>query len=43
MNSDDILAVVDFVYNGEVNIYQENLDSFLNIAKKLDLKGLNRR
>ena len=28
------------MYYGEINIYQENLDSFLNIAK--ELKGLNK-
>jgi hypothetical protein len=34
-------AVVDFIYNGEVNIYQEDLDGFLNLAEELQLKGLN--
>ena len=29
------------MYYGEVNIYQENLGNFLNIAEELDLKGLN--
>ena len=41
MKSDDLLAIVDFLYYGEANIYQENLDSFLNIAEELQLKGLN--
>ena len=40
MKSEDLVAIVDFVYHGEVNIYQDNLDAFLNIAKELDLKGL---
>ena len=40
MKSDDLLAIVDFLYNGEANIFQENLDSFLAIAKELQLKGL---
>ena len=35
------MAIVDFLYCGEANIYQENLDAFLNIAEELDLKGLN--
>ena len=38
--SDDLLAVVDFLYCGETNVYQENLDSFLAIAEELLLKGL---
>ena len=38
----DLVAIVDFLYYGEANIYQENLDNFLNIAEELNLKGLNR-
>ena len=38
---EDLLAIVDFFYYGETNIYQENLDNFLNIAEELELKGLN--
>ena len=38
----DLVAIVDFLYYGETNIYQENLDSFLNIAEELNLKGLTR-
>ena len=41
LKSEDFLAIVDFLYYGETNIYQENLDNFLNIAKELKLKGLN--
>ena len=41
MKSEDLLAIVDFLYYGETNIYQENLDTFLNIAEELKLKGLN--
>ena len=40
MKSDDLLAIVDFLYCGEANVYQENLDSFLAIAEELQLKGL---
>ena len=32
---------MDFIYHGEVNIYQEDLDAFLNLAEELELKGLN--
>ena len=41
MKSEDLVAIVDFLYLGETNVYQENLDSFLNIAEELNLKGLN--
>ena len=34
------MAMVDFFYHGEANVYQENLDSFLNFAEELQLKGL---
>ena len=34
-------SIVDFLYFGEANIFQEHLDSFLNIAEELQLKGLN--
>ena len=40
VKSDDLLAIVDFLYFGEANVYQENLDSFLAIAEELRLKGL---
>ena len=40
MKSDDLLAIVDFLYRGEANVFQENLDSFLTIAEDLQLKGL---
>ena len=32
---DDLISMVDFLYNGEANIFQENLDSFLAMAKEL--------
>ena len=40
IKSEDLFAIVDFLYNGEANIYQENLDRFLVIAEELKLKGL---
>ena len=39
-HSQDLLAILDFLYFGEANVYQENLDSFLSIAEELKLKGL---
>ena len=40
LKSEDLVAIVDFLYFGEANVYQENLDSFLAIAEELRLKGL---
>ena len=40
MKSEDLLAIVDFLYRGEANVFQENLYSFLAIAEELQLKGL---
>ena len=40
VKSDDLLAIVDFLYFGKANVNQENLDSFLAIAEELQLKGL---
>ena len=40
VKSDDLSAIVDFLYCGEANVFQENLDSFLAIAEELQLKGL---
>ena len=36
----DLVAIIDFLYFGEANVCQENLDSFLVIAEELKLKGL---
>jgi hypothetical protein len=41
MDAEDLVAIVDFLYYGEANIYQEKLDGFLAIAEELDLKGLS--
>ena len=40
MKSEDLNSIVDFLYRGEANVFQENLDSFLAIAEELQLKGL---
>ena len=40
LKSEDLRAIVDFLYNGEANVFQENLDSFLALAEELRLKGL---
>ena len=37
---ENLLAMVDFLYHGEANVSQENLDPFLVLAEELQLKGL---
>ena len=34
------MAIMDFLYCGEANVLQENLDAFLALAEELRLKGL---
>ena len=40
VKSADLRAIVDFLYQGEANVFQGDLDSFLAIAQELKLKGL---
>ena len=40
VNSDNLVAIIEFLYRGEANILQENLDSFILIAEDLKLQGL---
>ena len=40
MNSEALVAILDFVYYGEVNVDQDNLEAFLAIAEEFQLKGL---
>ena len=36
----DFASILDFLYFGEANVYQEDLDYFLAIAEEIQLKGL---
>ena len=40
VNYENLVAMVDFLYRGEANVLQDNLDSFLLISEDLKLKGL---
>jgi len=40
MKAKDLVSIIDFIYYGEVNIYQEDLRRFLNSAADLQIKGL---
>lgn len=37
---EDVNAIINFMYHGEVNIFQEQLESFLITAELLEVKGL---
>ena len=39
-HSKDFASILDFLYFGEANVYQEDLDPFLVIAEGIKLKGL---
>ena len=36
----ELLAILNFIYKGSVNIAQEELSSFLSVAEELKVKGL---
>ena len=40
VNSQNLRFMLDYMYQGEVQIFQEQLDDFLTIAKKLKIQGL---
>ena len=41
MQMNQLRAIVDFIYYGEVNVYQEDISDFMEVAKELELKGLS--
>ena len=41
MKSIDLEAIIDFIYLGEANVFQGQLESFLSLAEEFELKGLN--
>ena len=40
VDSSDLDNILNFIYNGEVNIYQDHLDRFLDVAQRFKLEGL---
>ena len=40
LNQSDLNNILDYIYQGEVEIFQEDLDRFLGIAERLKLDGL---
>ena len=40
VSSAELQCVLDYIYQGEVQIYQEHLNSFLELAQRLKIEGL---
>ena len=40
VKSADLNFIIDYIYYGEVQLEQDNLDNFLHVAQKLKLEGL---
>ena len=40
INSTNLGFILDYIYQGEVQIFQEQLDAFLDVAQKLKVSGL---
>ena len=40
IDSNEMKYVLDYIYYGEIQIHQENLDRFLRIAQRLQIEGL---
>ena len=36
----DLQSILDYMYNGEIQIYQDNIDRFLSLAQRFRLEGL---
>ena len=40
VNKEDLNKIMDYMYNGEVQVFQDELDRFLSIAERFKLQGL---
>ena len=40
LSSLDVRNMMDYIYNGEIQIFQDDLDRFLNVAQRFKLEGL---
>ena len=40
VSSHELRNILDYMYNGEANIFQEDLDNFLSLAQRLKILGL---
>ena len=40
VSSSDLSNIMDYIYNGELQIYQDELDRFLAVAQRFQLEGV---
>ena len=40
VKAEDLKLLLDFMYEGQVNVAHENLNSFLALAERLQVRGL---
>ena len=40
IKAQDLMAILDFLYRGKANVFQDNIDSFLAVAEELQIEGL---
>ena len=40
VQSTELYSILDYIYEGEVQVYQEGLEKFLDVAQKLKINGL---
>ena len=40
IQSRDLTAIMDFIYHGEANVFEDDLEHFLSLAEELKLRGL---
>ena len=43
IRSDILVSVPDFIYQGEANVFQGDIENFLAVAEELKLTGLSKR
>ena len=41
LKTKDLTAILEFIYHGEANVYQVDVEGFLSLAQELQLKGLS--
>ena len=41
IKASSLTAIIDFLYLGEANVFQDDLDDFLALAEELQLKGFD--
>ena len=42
IKAENLVSIVDFIYNGQVNVLEENLNEFLDVAKEDNGSSLDR-